>query len=87
MVTNLQQFYAVGQKRLFETNLHYIWCKFSIKNNKILAGTAPSNGAILDEFSEQKSRFSAHFSWAGSNDIFYSILCMIFKNTVYTIQR
>ena len=83
MVTNLQQFTAVGQKRLFETNLHYIWCKFSIKNNKIGAGTALYNVAILDEFSEQNSRFSAHFSWAGPDDNFYSILCEIFKIKLY----
>ena len=38
---------------LFGTNLHYIWCKFSIKNKEIHAETAPSKGAIWNEISEQ----------------------------------
>ena len=35
---------------LFETNLHYIWCKFSII---IITKTEISTGAIWDEFSEK----------------------------------
>ena len=35
------------------TNLHYIWCKFIIIIKKIYAETAPSNCAIVDEFSAQ----------------------------------
>ena len=31
---------------LFRTNLHHIWCKSSITNEKIYAGTVPSYGAI-----------------------------------------
>ena len=38
---------------LFETNMHHIWCKFNIIIKYIYARTAPSNGAIWDEFSDQ----------------------------------
>ena len=31
-----------------------IWCQFRSKINKIGAEIAPSNGAILDEFSDQR---------------------------------
>jgi hypothetical protein len=34
-------------------NFYYIWCKVRIIIQTVEAGTAPSNGAIWDEFSEQ----------------------------------
>ena len=40
----------------FETNLHYMWCKFSIlikHTNSKNGGITAFNGAIWDEFNEQ----------------------------------
>ena len=42
-------------------NLHYIWCKFSIIILNInYAGTAPSNGAIFDVFSDSTKALKNH---------------------------
>jgi hypothetical protein len=38
--------------------LHNIWCQFSIMIKKIYAGTALSNSAISDAFSEQHQQQS-----------------------------
>ena len=43
---------------LFGTNLHCIWCKFSIMISKIDAWTSICKGAIWDKFSEQHRRQS-----------------------------
>ena len=32
---------------LFETNLHYIWCKFIIKIKKVMPDVQPSKGILL----------------------------------------
>ena len=49
MVPSLHRFSAL----LFWTNLHSIWCKFSIIILKNYAGTAPSYSAICDQILEQ----------------------------------
>ena len=43
MIPYLHQFSAMV---LFGTNLHYIWCEFSVLNKNDYAGTAPSESAI-----------------------------------------
>ena len=64
--------------QLFGRNSYYLWRKFSLIIRKVDAGTAPSNGANWDEFSEThqhqspigtfrvqiKYRIYADFSWA-----------------------
>ena len=41
-------------------NLRYIWCKFSIRIQEMSTGTAPWNGTIWDEFSEQHQHQKKH---------------------------
>ena len=53
-------FFEVVQKMLFGSNLHYIWCTFSIIILKIYNETAPSKDSIWSEFSEQHQNQKKH---------------------------
>ena len=48
---------------LFGTNLHYIWCKFSIIIKINGTETAPYYGAIWDEFCKQHQHQSTISKW------------------------